>query len=254
MPGQPTRQSQGAGWSAFILPQLEGQAEYDRIGWLDTDPWSQAPPGSESSMSSNERLCATVNPHFRCPSAVGPEHLYCLDEEPVYWVTFNRVPCNYIANASGTAIDQYLDPNSPGMMKEDGVIWNDGSAPIRKISDGTSHTLLVGEALPEYFVPAVGTLEPPGTKDHWYIGSSDIDTQRPPNVFGWDVSEFLGSTGAPINVRKGEPGYELSFSSAHSGGTNVVLCDGSVHLIAEDIDPQTWSHLGQRADGQTISH
>jgi prepilin-type N-terminal cleavage/methylation domain-containing protein len=254
MPGQTVRQSQGAGWSAFVLPQLEGQTEYDQIGWLDSDPWSQAPPGSESNMSPNEKLCATVNASFRCPSAVGPDHLYSIDEEPVFWVAFNRVPCNYIANASGTAVDQYNDPLSPGMTNGDGVIWNDGSVALRKISDGASHTLLVGEALPEYFEPAVGSFEPPGTKDHWYIGSSDIDTQRSPNVYGWDPSEFLGSTGAAINTQKGQSGYELSYSSAHAGGAHVVLCDGSAQFIAEDIDPQTWSYLGQRSDGQTISH
>ncbi|HMO83977.1 MAG TPA: DUF1559 domain-containing protein, partial [Lacipirellulaceae bacterium] len=87
-------------------------------------------------------------------------------------------------------------------------------------------------------------------KDHWYLGSDDIDVDK-------DLSECLGSTGVPINLRRGgvDPcagnpanpdcqALQLSFSSAHPGTVNVVLCDGSVQTIHEGIDAQVWSDYG----------
>jgi prepilin-type processing-associated H-X9-DG protein len=41
--------------------------------------------------------------------------------------------------------------------------------------------------------------------------------------------------------------------SRHAGGVNVVLCDGSVHFIADDIDLTTWQHLGWMNDNQPIT-
>jgi len=41
-----------------------------------------------------------------------------------------------------------------------------------------------------------------------------------------------------------------SFGSAHSGGANFVLADGSVHKISYTIDATIYRYLGNRRDGQ----
>jgi prepilin-type N-terminal cleavage/methylation domain-containing protein len=46
---------------------------------------------------------------------------------------------------------------------------------------------------------------------------------------------------------KGDP---RPFGSAHPGGWNVVLCDGSVHSISYAIDPVTHGRLANRHDGE----
>ena len=33
----------------------------------------------------------------------------------------------------------------------------------------------------------------------------------------------------------------------------MVFCDGSVHMIDYEIDPDVHSHLANRADGQSVS-
>jgi prepilin-type processing-associated H-X9-DG protein len=39
----------------------------------------------------------------------------------------------------------------------------------------------------------------------------------------------------------------------HPGGCNVLLCDGSVRLLKETIDPKVLNYLSTRAGGEVIS-
>lgn len=41
--------------------------------------------------------------------------------------------------------------------------------------------------------------------------------------------------------------------SYHSGGVNVVACDGSVKFVRNDIDPTVWKAFGTRAGGETLN-
>jgi prepilin-type processing-associated H-X9-DG protein len=149
------------------------------------------------------------------------------------------------------------------MKRLDGVLFGLSQIGFKHIEDGTSNTLLVGEAFHDSdVVEAKGTTRenPFGNRqDHWYFGSDDVDTSD-----GNDPSEGLGSTGVPMNLQK--PGVDqctapaskecqelqLSFGSVHPGGMNAVKCDGSVEFIAEGIDPVPWSALGTRASQTQI--
>ena len=44
----------------------------------------------------------------------------------------------------------------------------------------------------------------------------------------------------------------LGFGTAHPGGRNVVLCDGSVRTISYAIDKQIHGRPGNRKDGQPV--
>jgi len=45
----------------------------------------------------------------------------------------------------------------------------------------------------------------------------------------------------------------ITATSNHSGGVNVLFCDGSVHFIKDSISPQTWWALGSRSLGEVLS-
>jgi len=78
--------------------------------------------------------------------------------------------------------------------------------------------------------------------DHWYIGSPQIDGDDPgTNTFTAqeDFSEFVGSMGARINIinnpNTDADERELSYGSFHQGGTHVLLGDGAVRFLSENI-------------------
>jgi prepilin-type N-terminal cleavage/methylation domain-containing protein/prepilin-type processing-associated H-X9-DG protein len=56
------------------------------------------------------------------------------------------------------------------------------------------------------------------------------------------------SCGFPGNLR-----FSVNASSYHTGGVNVLLCDGSVKFINNSIALQTWRALGTRSGGEVFT-
>ena len=51
----------------------------------------------------------------------------------------------------------------------------------------------------------------------------------------------------------GTPGI-ASARSRHTGGVNVLLCDGTVHFIANSIDVNSWQALGTINNSDAITY
>ncbi|HEY1190193.1 MAG TPA: H-X9-DG-CTERM domain-containing protein, partial [Gemmata sp.] len=42
-------------------------------------------------------------------------------------------------------------------------------------------------------------------------------------------------------------------TSNHSGGVNIMLCDGSVRFVTDGIDPDTWTAAGSKSGGEVLT-
>jgi prepilin-type N-terminal cleavage/methylation domain-containing protein len=311
---------EGTMWSGFILPYMDEGALHDlvKIDFADSHPYAYTQPSYGvigDPRYRNVAACETVIPTYRCPSVALPDHVADRSHKPTSYVQ-GRTPGSYIACASGQASSQDIhamfrkgrteyhrymeqldgvmygvrvktDPNLTATSK-----FGTSLVSTAKISDGTSKTIAVGEAVTDVeritrsSTDGYNKLEIPRgiRKDHWYIGSDSIDGTSTPGptevaVLG-DASEAMGSTGVPPNLHKdleivavcdtiggggaggdGDAGgsgshvvgqsdcegLQLSFSSEHPGIVQVVMCDGSVQTIQEDVDRNVWARMGTRS-------
>lgn len=86
----------------------------------------------------------------------------------------------------------------------------------------------------------------------WAIGSPGycfFNTVIPPNS-----TQYAWSSCRTDNANGGSDYADyIKASSAHSGGVNAALCDGSVRFIKDSIAPQTWWAIGTKDGGEAIS-
>jgi prepilin-type processing-associated H-X9-DG protein len=115
--------------------------------------------------------------------------------------------CPSDPNAASTTTDY------AGVLGEHCVFRGAQPVTIANITDGTSNTVLVGEAA--------------GAKIPW-MKPDDIDITKHPAL--------------------GDPD---GFSGNHPGGVIFLLCDGSVRFISQSVDPQTLKALFSR-DGNEV--
>lgn len=269
--------SVGGGWTAFILPQMEQDNIFKAMTFEEDSINAQfaAPtpgvdgdiyfPGDDATAKSirNIGACEQMVNSYRCPSASLPPFLF--DTSGDNWVVKRRVPGSYLGNCSGLIThDKEVDIGGVCQLHTlDGImtqktnnqrVKQHGMAAIKiqQVSDGLSNTVIVSEAVPENLpgLTLENQEENQGRKDHWYIGSDDVDTTGK-----GDISEFLGTTGVPINLPRAAPGtpqfgsYEIGYGSRHPGGINVLFGDGSTRFIRQTIPALTWRALGTRARG-----
>jgi prepilin-type N-terminal cleavage/methylation domain-containing protein/prepilin-type processing-associated H-X9-DG protein len=90
---------------------------------------------------------------------------------------------------------------------------------------------------------AMGQFLPAGSV--WYTGhpsSAGYTHVMPPNTFSceFDTQGF-------------QPNGAITASSRHSGGSNVLMMDGSVRFVKSSVSPQTWWAVGSMAGGEVVS-
>lgn len=178
-------------------------------------------------------------------------------------VIFNDAKGSYgLCWGSNNLADHYDDiriGGAPGGFATDkdrrrGVFDRNYGAQYRQISDGTSKTLAMIEILQ---TPSDDPIRVDRRARVWngeVGGTYQVQTRHTPNTSEADrLPGYAGEDlpNAPWS-NSGEANTVLSARSSHPGGVNVVLCDGSVHFINDDIDELVWLVAGVRNDEQTF--
>ena len=257
--------------------------------WAWPLPGINGDPASTNASIRNLGMCEMKFKMFRCPSSTMPEQMADISGDN--WIVLRRAPANYLGNVSGQIVNDRRRVTAPtpwgsnsgteDIHTLDGifigkvhqrVVFQVPSAGINisggmsngvtmtGITDGTSNTIAIGEAEGDPTAVADAGLirennaPNQGRKDHWAIGSDDVDTSNQ-----GDMSEFLGSTACQMNMRKPTVGtvafaeYEMSYGSRHSGGANFMFADGSVKFLRDSIDRTAFRNLGTRAGGEVVT-
>src|SRR5262249_20573648 len=137
--------------------------------------------------------------------------------------------------------------------------------PLTDITDGTSNTVLLSEALsPE---TSAGWGGPIGSILYGNMGGGLFTMTIAPNSSAPDrpigpcpQNQGITSYKAPCLSLGGNAwwtrsavGAYVGARSRHTGGVNVALADGSVRFVADGIDLLTWRALGTRAGGEVVT-
>jgi prepilin-type processing-associated H-X9-DG protein len=134
-----------------------------------------------------------------------------------------------------------------------GIMYYHSELKPARITDGTTQTYLVGE---KYCDPlnyeAEGLTGQQDENQDIYVGY-EWDNHR----VSWSpVGEFPAVSQQELyQPQQDTPGSykRASFGSAHTGGFNMAMCDGSVQTVAYEIDALTHRYLASRLDGEVVS-
>jgi prepilin-type N-terminal cleavage/methylation domain-containing protein/prepilin-type processing-associated H-X9-DG protein len=250
--GDPDRgvgREQPAGWNYALLPFLEQQALHD-LG-ADNDPETITETQRDGALKRDSTPVSV----FVCPSRRSAS-LYPRPKQMTY-VNGRQIKTagviDYAANAGDTVVHWYSGPGDMAQAKT--FDWNTNAAQTStgisfarsqitsgEVRDGLSNTYMLGEKFltTDYYSTGQSTADDFGM----YEGCAH-DTYR------WCANQPPNSVYKPMQDR---PAWDdpNRFGSAHSNACNMVLCDGSVHPISYNIDPDIHARLGNRSDGKPI--
>jgi prepilin-type N-terminal cleavage/methylation domain-containing protein/prepilin-type processing-associated H-X9-DG protein len=165
--------------------------------------------------------------------------------------TYNITQHNYLVNVGNIDYAQGGDGKLPDQPA--GLVF--GGAPFARnaqfrltdITDGTSNTLMAAEVNQGQGQDFRGLT--------WWAEGSGFTVYRTPNSPGYDyISNGNGAPGCvptkdnSLNadcVSNKTPNWNVfTARSRHTGGVNVVLCDGSVRFVTDSVSWATWQALG----------
>jgi len=244
----------GKGWIVDILPQIEEQAGYDIISQtLKANPGDYVCRPSSGGGMGHPAIRPVVSRQLAvltCPSDGSAKP----SMDMYYWGTQGQVQTGttcYKGVIGDSAITTGLgSPDSPfqdfGSSPDchnttdcNGLIWRNSyfkPVNLRKCTDGTSKTFMVGECVVEQDYHGAA-----------YFADGDWAS------CGIPLNHFI--IPADITIMKAPPGWQKArgFKSMHPGGAHFVMADGSTHFVNESIDHNTYRALSTKAGGETAS-
>ena len=250
-----------ASWLVMILPMIDQAPAYNQINFNDTD-WSM-----QTGVNRNWQLVSQLRvPGLNCPSSPLPT---TRTQAPTAQTTALGAPnplvyqvADYVGISGG-----YHRPNTTtvppggvwtgyGWDHQVGMIYNmnQSTRPCKLDSakDGTSNTMMAAEHS-GYFVRQTDGARIDARSSNWAGGAWNAG---PADFSGWYLNITVPRYG--INYNGAGYGHDIPYGghvgirSTHTGGAHVLMGDGGVRFLSENIDFNTLLALSQREDGTVL--
>jgi len=121
-------------------------------------------------------------------------------------------------------------------LEETGAVRRVEPVRLAEITDGTTHTLLLGEK----------------RLNLAFLGQVQVDDNEGYTA-GWDKDTIRSTSKTPDADYVGIGDGQREFGSSHASGFNAALADGSVRRVRYTVDLGVFRRLGNRSDGETLN-
>ncbi|MDB4637369.1 DUF1559 domain-containing protein [Planctomycetaceae bacterium] len=140
-----------------------------------------------------------------------------------------------------------------GIRSVNGVLVPSKGLTFATIQDGTSNTIAVGECS-AFFYDAAGNSPRAVNSNHGWMMGTNSGSQRPGNrTFNLTTIRYApNTTNDSLPGTGNNDGENNGIYSAHTGGVQILLADGSVRFLSENISMLTLRRLATRNDGQPV--
>ncbi len=220
----------------------------------------------DSAASTNGTLARTQLRLLQCPSTPDPDRVQdkyetsppnkigaCTD-----YFAVEGIASTFNTNAGLTGTDQ-LTGDRTGVM----VGWTAVTAPrpsnrIASITDGLSNTIMVGEDAGREDVYRTGKMvakantvtgQPTTARARGGAWATNDNPYEIGQLILWNSGALTTPPPTPMKIN-GSNEWGYLFYSMHTGGANVVMADGSVRFLSENMSIRSLGTLATRAGGE----
>jgi len=253
-------------WRVFLLPYLDQAPLYHQLAINGEGFYAHVPAGPPRGYSGNDALRGLKLDVYTCPSSLNESFTnvsgYSYEGMTIHYIGISGATPDP-AGRSSVCTGDYLGSSSSSCNT--GLLVPFESKQIRDCTDGVSNTIIVAEQsgrvnnvdrsanalggwhgvanhpgtanwnarTPLPFTASVGTVYPAGMTTVRYS----------PNVYR--------TSGAPTQASSAFS-FNTVLNSMHSGGIHILMADGSVRFLSDNVNFDTLCQLSVRDDGKVL--
>ena len=249
----------GPNWIVMILPYTEQSNLYELFNVNTENGTTATMWNRDAAVSGTELARSQTLPFMLCPSGLGNEGLYNGSAGASSQIGDDWGRGNYGGNGgpgNWWDVAPRNGGNGWGTVSTKGVFTINRERRMSDVTDGTSNSMLAGEL-------RIG--ESPGDqRGVWALGTSgssiisncgrgDCHSPNDNNGNSDDVYDCQPFSDGNDRCWQNCGNTQANARSRHPGIVQVVLVDGSVRAVSDNIAQPTWAYLNAISDGQTFT-